>query len=94
MLPYPRRRSTLTGQLSHFSRYLYGDVFAALTAVATPTGLEPVTSSVTGLRANHLHHGAIYVYSLVPIGEVWLERQLYDTFLLVIPCGFEPQLQE
>ena len=26
--------------------------------MATPTGLEPVTSSVTGSRANQLHQGA------------------------------------
>lgn len=27
-------------------------------AVATPTGLEPATSAVTGRRANQLRHGA------------------------------------
>jgi hypothetical protein len=29
-----------------------------ITAYATPTGLEPATSAVTGRRANQLRHGA------------------------------------
>ena len=28
--------------------------------MATPTGLEPAISCVTGRRVNHLHHGAIF----------------------------------
>ena len=31
---------------------------ACITALATPTGLEPATSAVTGRRANQLRYGA------------------------------------
>ena len=31
-----------------------------ITAYATPTGLEPATSAVTGRRANQLRHGALW----------------------------------
>ena len=30
-----------------------------ITALATPTGLEPATSAVTGRRANQLRYGAL-----------------------------------
>ena len=39
-----------------------GDVF--ITASATPMGLEPTTSAVTGRRANQLRHGALALSSL------------------------------
>ena len=32
----------------------------SITAYATPTGLEPATSAVTGRRANQLRHGALW----------------------------------
>ena len=32
--------------------------------MATPRGLEPLTSSVTGWRANHLHHGAKWIQAV------------------------------
>ena len=44
---------------------------------ATPTGLEPATSAVTGRRANQLRYGA------------WLVQTIFD-YLLVPPTGFEP----
>ena len=56
-----------TGDLSLFRRTLLptelpglviGDRF--ITAYATPTGLEPATSAVTGRRANQLRHGALW----------------------------------
>ena len=31
-----------------------------VTAYATPTGLEPATSAVTGRRANQLRYGALW----------------------------------
>ena len=49
------------------------------TAVATPTGLEPATSAVTGRRANQLRYGA------------WLARQGLVRHC-VPPTGFEPAL--
>ena len=45
---------------------------------ATPTGLEPATSAVTGRRANQLRYGALLV----------LPEQPY----YVSPTGFEPVL--
>ena len=36
-----------------------------ITALATPTGLEPATSAVTGRRANQLRYGAISVHLLL-----------------------------
>ena len=55
-----RRRS---GDLSIFSRTLYQLSYRARTetywpGLATPTGLEPATSAVTGRRANQLRYGA------------------------------------
>ena len=35
-----------------------------ITASATPMGLEPTTSAVTGRRANQLRHGALALSSL------------------------------
>ena len=35
-------------------------VMGSITAYATPTGLEPATSAVTGRRANQLRHGALW----------------------------------
>jgi hypothetical protein len=32
----------------------------SITSFATPTGLEPATSAVTGRRANQLRHGALW----------------------------------
>ena len=56
-----RRRS---GDLSIFSRTLYQLSYRARTGTvtvwsATPTGLEPATSAVTGRRANQLRYGAL-----------------------------------
>ena len=67
-----RRRS---GDLSIFSRTLYQLSYRAKTetywpGLATPTGLEPATSAVTGRRANQLRHEASVnslCYSLVRI---------------------------
>ena len=49
--------------------------------MATPTGLEPVTSSVTGSRANQLHQGAI----LQPIVKPHLPIDQIE--LCCIGCG-------
>ena len=35
-------------------------VMESITSYATPTGLEPATSAVTGRRANQLRHGALW----------------------------------
>lgn len=50
----------------------------ALFVRATPTGLEPATSAVTGRRANQLRYGALLVNQV----------ELYN----VSPTGFEPVL--
>jgi hypothetical protein len=34
--------------------------------LATPTGLEPAASAVTGRRANQLRYGALIVHLLCP----------------------------
>ena len=47
-----------------------------ITASATPMGLEPTTSAVTGRRANQLRYGAL---------------RLQDRYC-VSPTGFEPVL--
>jgi hypothetical protein len=39
------------------------------TAYATPTGLEPATSAVTGRRANQLRHGALLAQGTHPSGR-------------------------
>jgi hypothetical protein len=59
--------------------------------VATPTGLEPATSAVTGRRANQLRYGANVSWRylvLVLLGELpcWLQGHC------VPPTGFEPAL--
>ncbi len=46
---------------------------------ATPTGLEPATSAVTGRRANQLRYGASHACAQLAL---WL----------VPPTGFEPVL--
>jgi hypothetical protein len=65
-----------TGDLSLFRRtllptelpgLLIGDGFT--TAFATPTGLEPATSAVTGRRANQLRHGALWAQGTHPSGR-------------------------
>ena len=65
-----------TGDLSLFRRTLLptelpglviGDRF--ITAYATPTGLEPATSAVTGRRANQLRHGALRAQGTHPSGR-------------------------
>ena len=57
-----------TGDLSIFSRTLYQLSYLAQrtcaaigpgASSATPTGLEPATSAVTGRRANQLRYGAL-----------------------------------
>ena len=45
---------------------------------ATPTGLEPATSAVTGRRANQLRYGA------------WKIQTVVLTCCSVPPTGFEP----
>ena len=67
-----RRRS---GDLSIFSRTLYQLSYRARTVTvtvwsATPTGLEPATSAVTGRRANQLRHEA----SLGTKPDSWTSR--------------------
>ena len=37
--------------------------------MATPNGLEPSTSSVTGWRANRLHHRAVFLRTWLIISE-------------------------
>ena len=37
-----------------------------ITALATPTGLEPATSAVTGRRANQLRYGALLAQLAAP----------------------------
>ena len=49
---------------------------------ATPTGLEPATSAVTGRRANQLRYGAL--------GKAFLLLSHWD--YCVSPTGFEPVL--
>jgi hypothetical protein len=56
-----------TGDLSLFRRTLLPtelpglvSVMESITSYATPTGLEPATSAVTGRRANQLRHGALW----------------------------------
>lgn len=77
-----------SGDLSIFSRTLYQLSYRALMlhspvkspgsfASATPTGLEPATSAVTGRRANQLRYGALLVQDLDSV---------------VPPTGFEPVL--
>jgi hypothetical protein len=46
--------------------------------LATPTGLEPATSAVTGRRANRLRYGAL--------------RVVLPCWSYVPPTGFEPVL--
>jgi hypothetical protein len=66
-----------TGDLSIFSRTLYQLSYLAPGAApgtrpaatsATPTGLEPATSAVTGRRANQLRYGALVVQDRVKQG--------------------------
>src|SRR5829696_3218830 len=45
-----------------------GDRLGSLAALATPTGLEPATSAVTGRRANQLRYGALSTQLLTPFG--------------------------
>jgi hypothetical protein len=65
-----------TGDLSLFRRTLlptelpglcFGD--ESITNYATPTGLEPATSAVTGRRANQLRHGAFVAQGTHPSGR-------------------------
>ena len=66
-----------TGDLSLFRRtllptelpgLLLGEM-ESITAYATPTGLEPATSAVTGRRANQLRHGASVAQGTHPSGR-------------------------
>jgi hypothetical protein len=45
-----------------------GDRLGSLAALATPTGLEPATSAVTGRRANQLRYGALSTQLRTPFG--------------------------
>ena len=54
------QRRGRTADLAIFSRSLYQLSYLALgKGMATPTGLEPATSAVTGRRANQLRYGAL-----------------------------------
>jgi hypothetical protein len=44
-------------------------VMGSITSYATPTGLEPATSAVTGRRANQLRHGAFVAQGTHPSGR-------------------------
>ena len=44
-------------------------VMGSITSFATPTGLEPATSAVTGRRANQLRHGASVAQGTHPSGR-------------------------
>ena len=84
-----RRRS---GDLSIFSRTLYQLSYRASGPaikpdLATPTGLEPATSAVTGRRANQLRYGAIQqVNDLLS----YLHFRAFTRSGVVPPTGFEP----
>lgn len=54
--------------------------------MATPTGIEPVTSSVTGWRSSHLNYGAIYGVCLIYIPPF----SLLLVAVMVGRVGFEP----
>ena len=56
--------------------------------LATPTGLEPATSAVTGRRSNQLSYGAIHGR----IRETWCTIPKDRSCLAVPPTGFEPVL--
>ena len=47
-------------QLSYLAKIAVTSPGGNVTAFATPTGLEPATSAVTGRRANQLRHGALW----------------------------------
>ena len=54
----PLGRQTQQGpNLPHM--FLLGGLSLVRSVLATPTGLEPATSAVTGRRANQLRHGAL-----------------------------------
>ena len=61
-------------QLSYLARWLPRE------EPATPTGLEPATSAVTGRRANQLRYGA------------WRDARASVRPYCVSPTGFEPVL--
>ena len=66
-----------SGERCYQLSYL-ADGLGVMPDLATPTGLEPATSAVTGRRANQLRHRAMF-YSIT-FGS------------LVTPTGFEPVL--
>ena len=53
-------------QLSYLARTAVTSPGGNVTASATPTGLEPATSAVTGRRANQLRYGALTAQSALP----------------------------
>ena len=57
--------------------------------LATPTGLEPATSAVTGRRANQLRYGALRKQGLLLMPFRYPERSVQNR---VPPTGFEPVL--
>ena len=60
---------------------------------ATPTGLEPATSAVTGRRANQLRYGASRCCSAVVLcGPGTAIVPIQPVGLDVAPTGFEPAL--
>ena len=61
-------------QLSYLAEWVAGATLAACGGLATPTGLEPATSAVTGRRANQLRYGASMV--LRPVSPTGFEPAL------------------
>jgi hypothetical protein len=62
-------------------------------AMATPTGLEPAASAVTGRRANQLRYGARLLLPAEPTGRT--QANPYPSWLPnpgAPPTGFEPVL--
>ena len=55
-------------QLSYRAIELKNPANRVLTILATPAGLEPVTSAVTGRRSNQLSYGAV-LFSFVRSNE-------------------------
>src|SRR6476619_3209337 len=53
-------------QLSYLAKIAVTSPGGNVTAFATPTGLEPATSAVTGRRANQLRYGALTAQSALP----------------------------
>ena len=61
--------------------------------MATPTGIEPVISGVTGRRDSHLRYGAIFIYKAQKY-HLKINGKIYSIYcclrLLAGAEGFEP----